>query len=1040
MTALALSEHLLFSGEGPFLKVHSRRDAKLLATYKVFDSQAIHGIVPYTHPAAGLIVWGGHCISTFAFLPQDHDPPHHLAPLSALKAPDWILDVSVSPFPRPHPASDHCAALLTAHNALLLLNLGPSSKHPCLTELTSNSRCILYSANLSWQAPHHLLIASGTVFGEIVVWSCFLNANAAPKSVLHQVLAGHDGSIFGVDILEAPIDDSNTRTPSLLASCSDDRTIRIWDISDLPETPIDPHAPTEIRSERDTGFGVNVADALPDEISAGHCISKTWAHASRIWRVRFLPPCEPAGPACLASFGEDATTQFWKVECHLSTQPGSGNHNHTMSHLATLHEHTGKNIWSSAVAQSGPGRVTVATGGADASIVLSDHSLPVARPSDSLQRWTIDDFLRICPSQLPTKPDRLRSYAFVNEADLIVSTDSGNVFLLMPKPAKTRPDAPDSNCLWVSHEPTLRGYSVATSVPSLSLSFTAGLDGTVLVYDALARQGLRELVRTPGKVSALFAKSTRLSAMAQDCASLLVINIESQKACLLCIRRPQTLEDSNGPAIVIEWSVQLPAGFVVTSYDLVESPLTPDCLFKLVLGSRNGAMAMYSLPQPHSKEQLPPVGPDLLLEAIHGKDAVTDLAWIPGDSANACNDHMFSVGRDGAVVVHQVTSCAGVVTVKKISQTLLPFGTLLEGLRIHKADGVFSIWGFNSKKFVVIDMITESQLMSVECGGANRAWKLGPPTASSVRTLAWTKASQLYLAAEEQKPYAILNRGCHGREIKAVAVRPQHHSEEQPYEGHFATGSEDTNIKIFSYSSESQTDAVDFRCIRTLRKHNTGIQHLQWSADGQYLFSSGGFEEFFVWKVQKAPLIGLGVVCESICPTESDLPDLRIMSFSVREIGDGNNSSSNDTGFLISMVRSDSTIRVYSYLPSAGGQEWKLLFTGNYMTSCLTQCLDSREDQDRVIITAGTDGHVAFWPIGSALVAARGVESVKFEPLALKWSLRHQIHQSTIHCMTMHWLQGSTDCLLFTGGDDNAIAVTRCTWEDGNKDYIKVSE
>lgn len=95
---------------------------------------------------------------------------------------------------------------------------------------------------------------------------------------------------------------------------------------------------------------------------------------------------------------------------------------------------------------------------------------------------------------------------------------------------------------------------------------------------------------------------------------------------------------------------------------------------------------------------------------------------------------------------------------------------------------------------------------------------------------------------------------------------------------------------------------------------------------------------------------------------------------------------------------------------------------GNYLTCCLTQCLHIETDgQVQSLITAGTDGFVAFFPLesGSAIAAA--------EPSALKWTSRASIHQNTIQSMKLHWFDNKT-CLLVTGGDDNAVAFTVVEW------------
>jgi WD40 repeat protein len=150
----------------------------------------------------------------------------------------------------------------------------------------------------------------------------------------------------------------------------------------------------------------------------------------------------------------------------------------------------------------------------------------------------------------------------------------------------------------------------------------------------------------------------------------------------------------------------------------------------------------------------------------------------------------------------------------------------------------------------------------------------------------------------------VLRSGGHGREIKAVAARPQtNHSHVLNNScALIATGAEDTDIRIFQYNQN------ELLCRATLRKHTTGIQHLQWSDNGEYLFSSAGSEEFYIWRIRTLDaVVDIGVVCKYVYSPESEFSDLRIMSFDVTQSG---------TSYTIAMVFSDSSIKVGSTLYS----------------------------------------------------------------------------------------------------------------------------
>ncbi|KAK3068399.1 WD repeat-containing protein 6, partial [Teratosphaeriaceae sp. CCFEE 6253] len=240
----------------------------------------------------------------------------------------------------------------------------------------------------------------------------------------------------------------------------------------------------------------------------------------------------------------------------------------------------------------------------------------------------------------------------------------------------------------------------------------------------------------------------------------------------------------------------------------------------------------------------------------------------------------------------------------------------------------------------------------------------------------------------------VINAGGHGREITAVAIA---YAAGQQV---IATGAEDTNVKLWTFSPNHH-----FRCLQTLRKHNTGIQHLQWSDGGQYLFSSGGFEEFCVWRIRTdVEGVGLGVVCESAHPA-SGTSDLRIMGFEVRQ--EPQRERGGDVGFVVEMAYSDSTRKRWRY--EAVRARWTLLGTGEYLTACLTHIFTPSTVLHRVV-TAATDGHLVTWAPDN--MAGK-----------LQWINRQKVHQNAVLSVLRHCLPDGSH-LFITGGDDNAIGLT----------------
>lgn len=184
--------------------------------------------------------------------------------------------------------------VVTSHNLLLLYD--PVVRR-WVGERDMGERCILYSATGIYvpdgsSDEGRVIVAAGTVFGEILVWSAPIdpppktqvadsssNAHSRSHSIdsetwtelasdsegegweeltkstmlgsragtpkgnrrkgikgveLHYRLKGHEGSIFGVDI-SSSFDLGEGRSKRFLVSCSDDRTARVWDISRVDE-------------------------------------------------------------------------------------------------------------------------------------------------------------------------------------------------------------------------------------------------------------------------------------------------------------------------------------------------------------------------------------------------------------------------------------------------------------------------------------------------------------------------------------------------------------------------------------------------------------------------------------------------------------------------------------------------------------------------------------------------------------------------------------------------------------------------------------
>ncbi|KZM19802.1 WD repeat-containing protein 6 [Ascochyta rabiei] len=1015
VTALASCGSLLIAAEGPFLRFYHSKTSRYIASKRVFEAQTVHGISIYAEELDGVtkfVVWGGRLVRALRInsVPDDHvQEPLSLCLSNVAKASDWILDLAprMSILDDDDVYSQGVHAAVTAHNALLRLTtkyqhgspLSSSSLVLDVSELTSSSRSILYSAHLLWQSSNCILVAAGTAFGEIMYWSWSKTAHGDSVSQIHQVFLGHEGSIFDVRISkELPRGCCGT-LKRVIASCSDDRTIRLWDVSN-----VNAHVANidylregdEAQRTRHTGFSIAATDAQSDEIN---CLAIGWGHTSRVWKVRFLDSSPCNGTLSLISAGEDATSRTWNFV--VNTSRGSARP-FTLLQTDCAAYHSGKNMWSMAIYHTAAGSLRVACGGADSK--LTTHTLLSAgqrsqRRGTAVAEYTMQDLLHMAqPSQVETdlqsaakpskKADLVRSYCFLDSESFLLVTNSGKVCIesFLSESSSGLQGSVTKSTL-VDQIDELSGYSTCTGVPTRGVAFVAGTRGDIYMYSK-RDSALTKIHKVVGKVGTLFVAGTTSSEGREQL--VLLINSLGSRPELLYMDVSKSLVYGDLEPIYVSTCGTL-TGSTITSMSVVEAGFEAGFLF---LGFRRGSVGVYDI----SQKSLHDITCDAnyrqadvykIIEKVHGDESVNGMEFVASPKS-ATVGYLYSVGRDGCLAVHLIDLVKN--SVQLVHRLTLAIGPHIEDLYFQ--DGHLLVHGFSSKKWVLYDVTSEEEIMGIETGGAHRSWAfqrhLNPSSPRNGGTLVWTRTASLHICSQEGSNHGVLRPGGHGREIKAAAVSSSLKSSQCcATRGRLiATGAEDTDIKIFQYINNEPV------CRITLRKHTTGIQHLQWSDDGSYLFSSAGSEEFYIWRVRALPtVVEIGVVCEYVYLPESEFSDLRIMSFDVSKRG---------SAYTIAMVFSDSSVKTYLYDPTAAPR-WQPLTKSIYFTSCLTQCVFLSPTS---LLTAGTDGHAVLWPLFSEDV---------------KWEHPVRIHQNASKTMSSH-VNGDGTTLIVSGGDDGALA------------------
>ena len=505
--------------------------------------------------------------------------------------------------------------------------------------------------------------------------------------------------------------------------------------------------------------------------------------------------------------------------------------------------------------------------------------------------------------------DSFKCYCWIGPWDLVCSTAQGCIMhgILGSTSVPKEQALPDGQLQlqeiswdFIDYLPELRSYSIATGI-SGDAALIAGSCGTIFRYQASTRS-VDTIVKLPRKVAGLFAEQISMSSYEyKDFTAIIASCIGGSDAYIFFLGADDKIVSKSFNLA----KLKLPQNFVVTSARFVGREDV------LVLGSRNGALAFYDC---YSLRHNEFVGPSSCISHVHDEDAVTAIQEIPYGDADPSDFMLLSTGRDGKFCVHRIhverrENLMG-VAVETLHVAEPPFGPAIEGAVFDRTTKDLLLWGFQSTDFVVWNNTKQTEVMKVACGGSHRNWAYDPCNdGSDGGKFVWTKASVCNVHMQRQASHRVLQSGGHGREIKAVAITPVQIEVEGKDKYLIATGAEDTTIRI-SVVVEPQKHVPDVtRCMGLITKHNTGIQQLRWSADGRYLLSAGGCEEFYVWKIQPLPSLGIGVVCVLQAPRVTESLELRIMDFDVFAVQNGTAASST-VRFVVSIVYSDSTVRV----------------------------------------------------------------------------------------------------------------------------------
>lgn len=655
-----------------------------------------------------------------------------MGPLMELQ--DWALDVR---WLFRDERSLVCVAV--AHNSALLLDVTTGS---ALVQRSCLEGCLLYSALLlvheSWA---DTVLVGGTVFNQVVLWKpggVDNSITAEDKPPVERRLLGHTGVIFSIAYLQEK---------GWLASASDDRSVRVWDVGILG------------------GHGAECGHSNPV------CLRVLYGHQARVFSI-----CLSQGK--VYSAGEDGTCLIWD-----SAFGGKV--------VRTLKGHRAGGVRALAVSEgTGNEERWVATGGADGGVRLWRVDGSEER-NERMQEPLTEKLIDLkCPGfGLPKivcragGEDENGSQSW-SQSKFVVCTDQGRIYQYSNR---------EWGVIWEG-TPEFQSYCVMETVAvnpkdsaeKVHLCAVGNLSGSIQVFPISHPHCGILLTGGSGKIHTLIWHEARedLYLLASGADGLvfrwsLEVKVDGNHPLALSVF---ALPSFLLPPCAKRW---LTAAVCLHS-------VSPWVLW--VCGDRRGSLLLFqergSLVQELENDKM--VGTDLArgqnktdiegaegegnvcepvlhplncLFGVHGKQGVTSVCEYDG--------LLYSTGRDGCVRIFKVCQVIAGDSVKKKG------GLQLEVLRVQRAckgmewlEGVlilepeipvhkeeendvqqvkkhrlikeqhledqgemtnkrerearFVIVGFQAVNFVVWDPVRQERLLLVPCGGGHRSWTLWP--------------------------------------------------------------------------------------------------------------------------------------------------------------------------------------------------------------------------------------------------------------------------------------------------------------------------
>ena len=893
------------------------------------------------------------------------------------------------------------------------------------------ARCFLYSLAFLGDVadPDSVLVASGTVFGSVVLWTVSLppcGTAGEAKATETARLGPHTGVIVRLTF---------SADGSSLCSASDDRSVKVW---------------------------LRGSDGLYME---RHTLQ---AHLARVWDCVAVPGGNgvDTDPGVVVSCGEDGTCRVWNME---SGQP-----------FVSMEGHLGR-LWRTCVA---PERQLVATGGEDSSIkiwpLLRADMLPHAE--ESIQTFTLEHDNTPdgnAASHSDSKSECMKCLVWSSDGPtgaLLAASAQGKVY------RGDRSDQPGSplRCIW--HADGLSFSAAATAgshglllgdvrgraaiLGSLTDSSTGIVwqahDHRVLAVWWLPHMQDSVFTASPHGEIRMWRLETGLQPSLHATFCCEASTATSALAVMVCplaapAEKPTVMflfGDRKGNLNAFEYPITEPTEQTTPMAELI--------------GGTNACNVM-----------LPRIDGVLKTSAtVRRGGRINTITIHRGTAYVLARDgyivrYAIEIGDDGAValrLIGKIKAGGGISNIDGLifgrpSQISTPTGKLTVNAGANgqayslDAEGDVFISGFHSTDFVLWNSTRHYQVCRIPCGGGRRPYAVthDPDNPADYKVaFASERGSTVQLHARQQRdlsavsPLLSLHSSYHGREVNAVALvrlsrcTSQVKSASSPVV--MVTGGEDTMLKVtghdFAGCAAGQGRGIGQH---TLHGHPSAVKALCFTQiDGRWpiVISAGAKEAVMAWQLSttedaNAQQFNSKLVCRWVSrarsrsstpdtDTESDVIDHRfhaVTAFPLETVKPCASAS-----HIVAVGGTGPAIDLWCFDEERGQITDSTALTGH---KGLALCLAHGHVQNKAgstdltpaafIACGTTNGSVYVWEASGALHDTGVAET---SPSFVMSSA----HQSGANCLCMHSAVPG-QLTIISGGDDQSIHV--CTMAAG---------